>query len=1531
MKIVKLFISSTLGDMDGERRVLFGHVLPRLRRRASDELGAIVQEVDLRWTLTEKHVRRGDVDGLCLEGTERCTPYFLCMLGRERDPVPLPPIIERTEFERLLGMTSGLPAKHRKLLSDCYRLESPDAPAYLLNISRPRTERYRVHEILHKAGVLADCPSLTEQEIESALSGAWLPRAIPASAGCTDSANRPGVSLDAEEQALLDSLYPRSSVGHRRWLRPGASPARIRDLRRVVEKLGYARKCHTFLLFRGVAPTATNAAASDSRRQRLAGSLGDEVEPAFSANYPCTRPARRSSSGQETAPELDQFGEMVFEALWSHMQQNAELDQPRHSPGVADSSGRNAEERAVRKTLWNEHAAHQRVADQYAWTFHGRSRVLEELRMAVRRGLTAHRRKSVGHRTIVLSGDPGSGKSALLAGLCHTLKERSVLFGGREVSVINRFIGATPRSVSLRDLLTDLCRTIACLYGLDADVPTDIPGLTKTFKRLLGSTGAPRGYPLVLVLDGLEHLEQDDNTPLIGWLPKEVPSGPCIVVSATHTHGREGPNILSAFRSRTPPPQEVVLRGLSEKERREVICGYLGGFNRALSERNLGLLAAKRQCRDISYLHAVLEELRTLSGHREVATFIAEQLRGGLNTLFQRKLRRIEQRFHTRHGEPATRLLRDFVRYIAAHPRGLPETDLRLLLGDWQALPHSPAAQVRLSDYHWTTLTRALGANLVQRGTRWDFAHEAFRRAAEHTYLNKRAARRGTHTVMAEYLRQRGLTYPPTMRDLPYHLTSAGMVAELESLLLSYDWTATKLRARGLEALLEDYDLVDRPVPAPCALLRRTLSMCAGTLRDNPTQLPVQIAGRLSRYTDRKLRKLVDTARQRASADTMMPRTASLAAPDTALSAVYDVSHPISSFGMPRNGDIMVAGSPYGRFSIWHRGAGGTRSDVNLWEKVIRHLDPGLHGVSAKSGRPHVLTVASVAVTENHTYAVLALDWGSSIVLWHLKHNGLAGLLDGHLSRVNTVGLGTGSRYAISGGMDGTVRLFDMKSREHTEVRTFAGHRDEVTCLAFPKAGTHVISGSDDATIRVWDLRAKKQSLCIHTPGRVRDITLTPDNSTVIAACAPGRIVAYSLTRNVSPVRAFFHRGMTRTLHHKDVCRVLMTPDGSRLVSASRHDMRLWDFSRARQLTALAEEITSGISGLAVTADNRYVFSASGDGKIRRWNISRHDSGRTRTYRARSPVTAVDISAGGTVGVAGRADGSIEVWDIDNRRISYTFRNEAALTALRITPEGRYAVSGDADWRVAVWDLHHGTRRSLLVGHEGPIRDIAITADSRTAATCSEDRTIRAWNMDDGRCYGTVCTMQQPIISVAPDTQGERLLALVGDTSMKLIRMNLSNYVEQALRTATIVSCPRIGQPRLERIGTMSTVGSSLALSSSGNYAVTGTQEGTVAVWDLTQDKLLRTAQRSTTPVSCATCPRDSSDRFLVGQDNTLRLCGFPEGECVAAFHADGDILCCAADGGGKLALAGDSDGNLHMLDMQQSREVAGKKEAVAQ
>lgn len=65
-----------------------------------------------------------------------------------------------------------------------------------------------------------------------------------------------------------------------------------------------------------------------------------------------------------------------------------------------------------------------------------------------------------------------------------------------------------------------------------------------------------------------------------------------------------------------------------------------------------------------------------------------------------------------------------------------------------------------------------------------------------------------------------------------------------------------------------------------------------------------------------------------------------------------------------------------------------------------------------------------------------------------------------------------GDALALSGGLDGTVRIWDLRSGSGKAVQVLTEARDAVTSVVAPRGGWEVVAGSVDGRVRGYDVRA---------------------------------------------------------------------------------------------------------------------------------------------------------------------------------------------------------------------------------------------------------------------------------------------------------------------------------------------------------------------------------------------------------------------------------------------------------------------------
>lgn len=258
-------------------------------------------------------------------------------------------------------------------------------------------------------------------------------------------------------------------------------------------------------------------------------------------------------------------------------------------------------------------------------------------------------------------------------------------------------------------------------------------------------------------------------------------------------------------------------------------------------------------------------------------------------------------------------------------------------------------------------------------------------------------------------------------------------------------------------------------------------------------------------------------------------------------------------------------------------------------------------------------------------------------------------------------------------------------------------HPGGATTVVFARGGSALLSGGYDGAIRIWDLRTGKQTSVIGgAHGTIWTLDLAPDGSRVAAAGEDGVIRIWDLA---SPVKPLELRG-----HSRNVWEVRFSPDGQRLASGSfDNSVRLWDAATGRQLTLLSGH-SQAVVGLDYSPTGALLTTGADDSTMKLWRSA--DGAPLRTTDNGLHVDKVAFSPDGQwIASGGHARGpagtlwhqltggggvgpSVRLWRVKDGALVATLPHPDDVIYVAFSKDGRWLVTSGEDNRFRLWRLH---------------------------------------------------------------------------------------------------------------------------------------------------------------------------------------------------------------------------------------------------
>jgi tetratricopeptide (TPR) repeat protein len=355
---------------------------------------------------------------------------------------------------------------------------------------------------------------------------------------------------------------------------------------------------------------------------------------------------------------------------------------------------------------------------------------------------------------ICVTGEPGSGKSALFGELLRRIKDTDAF-------VLTHAAGASPRASSVDAMLRRWIEELGSALEVgDVDLPENVEPETVelAFASLLGRMALQRR--VIVLIDGLDQFKKTTRGRFTTWPPRLWPDNARFVATAV-------PGGASKALTGRPGMEALSLPPLDAAEATGIIESIANRHQRKLETPVIDALLAKKHAGEPAWgsplwLVLAVEELTALDADEPGRTKLdaVGDMPGDISRLYRATFDRAAERLGAA-AAPA------FVGLLAVSRTGWRESDLRQLLPQVSGEPWD--------DARFAALRRLFRGQLRQRGdhAQWDFNHEQMRTAAHSRLAALRLSMPQLHLLIADHLLTLAASDPLRATETLVHLLAS--------------------------------------------------------------------------------------------------------------------------------------------------------------------------------------------------------------------------------------------------------------------------------------------------------------------------------------------------------------------------------------------------------------------------------------------------------------------------------------------------------------------------------------------------------------------------------------------------------------------------------------------------------------------------------------------------------------------------------------------------------------------------------------
>ncbi|KYR02595.1 hypothetical protein DLAC_00037 [Tieghemostelium lacteum] len=732
-------------------------------------------------------------------------------------------------------------------------------------------------------------------------------------------------------------------------------------------------------------------------------------------NYPC-RYTGVDKEGNPLTGQLELFGQYVFDQIWNVI----ELEFPNPIQSL--------------ESMEQENLYHRTYLDVKATDYFARESIQKKLSDHV------FDKTSI-DKIGIIYGEPGSGKSSSLAFLTKTLQKNP------NVLVLYHFIGCSIKSTDVTNLLYRLtCQLVDGLSLKNIELTDNHEKLRILFGDLLKK--GSNNKKVLIVLDGLDELQNTNQAYQMEWLPESPDIGKNIFILMSCDHGK---SCWDYIHLRQQIPQTFYLTPLEMQERQLIASKTLEIYSKKLEQKLMDRLISKTHSKFPLFIKLACEELRVSGSFDKLSSFIAK-IPDTIDALIISMITRLEQ-------DLGKDLIKKTLCFIATSRFGLLETELIDLLKEKNKPPVPFSVWAPLLHSIDSLLRHNTGSNILT------FFHSEINKVIIKKYLPIEKSQIVVQNQMADfYWKQADPEGQKTWLgnqmksfiELPYHLLKAKRWDLIATILQDLSFIEMKFK-NGLGR-----DLIDNYLSAIAEILAPSLTGERWTGYNFSSVVSVEDFYAFIQYQQHHLLKYPHITAQQAfnlPDDSVCHNVSQKALDSKKLPMIKWINKlQISDFVI----QTLAGHEDFVRCSLYKEDGSLIAScsddkSIRIWNgetgQLVRVFPKGVH-------------TDKVTNLQWRGNTVVTVGRDKKVILWD-EFGKVIHQFTGHTQAVWGVSVSPDHKRIVSASWDQTAIVWDVGTQQ--KVTSLSGHKNKLSACAYSRNGKFIATGCWGGNVIIWD------------------------------------------------------------------------------------------------------------------------------------------------------------------------------------------------------------------------------------------------------------------------------------------------------------------------------------------------------------------------------------------------------------------------------------------------------------------------------